>query len=64
MLVSLIITTYNRPEALLLVLQSVEKQSSNVLEIIIADDGSSIETEEFIKKFQESTHLKIIHSWQ
>jgi glycosyltransferase involved in cell wall biosynthesis len=64
MLVSLIITTYNRPEALLLVLQSVEKQSSSILEVIIADDGSSIETEEFIKKFQESTHLKIIHSWQ
>ena len=64
MLVSLIITTYNRPEALLLVLQSVEKQSSSILEVIIADDGSSIETEELIIKFQESTHLKVIHSWQ
>jgi glycosyltransferase involved in cell wall biosynthesis len=64
MLVSLIITTYNRPEALLLALKSIENQSTNILDVIIADDGSTDETEEVIKKFQETTHLKVIHSWQ
>ena len=64
MRVSLIITTYNRPDALLLVLQSVEKQTTTPEELIIADDGSNNETKEIIKNFQESTNLKIIHSWQ
>ena len=40
MRISLIITTYNRPDALLLVLKSVEIQSESPLEVIIADDGS------------------------
>jgi len=64
MLVSIIITTYNRPDALLLVLKSLEKQSNKILEVIIADDGSGNETKEAINKFQESTSLKVIHSWQ
>ncbi|MDC1448009.1 glycosyltransferase, partial [Candidatus Thioglobus sp.] len=49
MLVSLIITTYNRPDALLLVLQSVERQTTIPLNIIIADDGSNNETLEIIR---------------
>ena len=64
MLVSLIITTYNRPDALLLVLKSVERQTTIPLNIIIADDGSNNETKEVIKIFQTSTQLNVIHSWQ
>ena len=64
MLVSLIITTYNRPDALLLVLQSVERQTNIPLNIIIADDGSNNETKEIIQNFQTSTQLNVIHSWQ
>ena len=62
--VSLIITTYNWPEALLLVLKSVEIQSIKPNEVIIADDGSGKETALAIKKFLKKTKLKIIHSWQ
>jgi len=62
--VSLIITTYNWPEALLLVLKSIEKQSINPAEIIIADDGSRKETANIIKKFSRKTKINIIHSWQ
>jgi glycosyltransferase involved in cell wall biosynthesis len=64
MRVSLIITTYNRPAALLLVLKSVESQSTLPLEVIIADDGSNNDTKDLIKNFQLTTCLKIIHSWQ
>jgi glycosyltransferase involved in cell wall biosynthesis len=64
MLVSLIITTYNKPNALLLVLQSVESQSTLPFEVIIADDGSSDESKEIIKKFQILSPLNIVHSWQ
>ena len=62
--ISLIITTYNRPDALLLVLKSVECQSRLPYEVIIADDGSSIKTQNLIKEFKAQTDLKIIHSFQ
>ena len=64
MKVTLIITTYNWPESLSLVLKSVEAQSILPDEIIIADDGSSNETNEFIISFQKKSYLNIIHSWQ
>jgi len=64
MRVSLIITTYNRPNALLLVLKSVESQSTLPSEVIIADDGSNNDTKDLIKNFQLTTCLKITHSWQ
>ena len=61
---SLIITTYNWPEALLLVLKSIEEQSITPDEVIIADDGSKEETTNIIEKFSQRTKLNIIHSWQ
>lgn len=64
MRVSLIITTYNRADALLLVLQSVENQSFIPLEVIIADDGSNNITKQLVCSFQKKTKLQITHSWQ
>ena len=61
---SLIITTYNWPEALRLVLESVEHQTVLPVEVIIADDGSKPETAAMIKSYKESSRLTIIHSWQ
>ena len=63
MRVSLIITTYNWPESLFLVLKSVENQKIVPEEIIIADDGSTVETKEMIGKFRRESELNIIHSW-
>ena len=62
--VSLIITTYNWPKALFLVLKSVKNQFILPDEIIVADDGSSKETANVIKEFSNKFKLKIIHSWQ
>ena len=64
MRVSLIITTYNRPEALILALMSTENQTIVPEEVVIADDGSNVETKEIIAKFQKDSRLNIIHSWQ
>ena len=64
MRVSLIITTYNWPESLILVLMSIENQTIMPQEVIIADDGSTVETQEIISKFQKDSKLNIIHSWQ
>ncbi len=62
--VSLIITTYNWPEALFLVLKSVKNQFKMPYEIIVADDGSNRKTASLIKKFSKEFKLEIIHSWQ
>ncbi len=62
---SLIITTYNWPEALEVCLNSVVNQTVLPKEIIIADDGSKQETIELIKSFQQSyPQISIVHSWQ
>lgn len=63
MKLSLIITTYNWPEALSLVLESVRFQSIPPNEIIIADDGSTNKTKDLIKNFNEEFFMEIIHSW-
>jgi glycosyltransferase involved in cell wall biosynthesis len=64
MLVSIIITTYNRPDALLLVLLSIEEQIVLPYEVIIADDGSNNDTRKVILNYQKTSQLNIIHSWQ
>ena len=64
MSVSLVISTYNRPDALFRVLESVELQTKAPDEIIIADDGSDNKTKECIDDFNKSSNLKLIHSWQ
>tara|TARA_B100000795_G_scaffold70367_1_gene49281 strand:- start:3299 stop:4084 length:786 start_codon:yes stop_codon:yes gene_type:complete len=64
MKLSLVVTTYNRHDALLLVLQSIESQSLLPGEVIIADDGSKSSTQKIINDFQKKTNLSIKHSWQ
>ena len=64
MRLSLIITTYNRPESLELVLISVMNQTIVPEEVLIADDGSTSETKELISRFQQDSKLNIIYSWQ
>ena len=64
MRLSLIITTYNRPDALLLVLRSIEGQITLPYEVIIADNGSTNDTKEVVTSFQEKFDIRVIHSWQ
>ena len=64
MKLTLIITTYNWPESLLLVLESIRYQTVLPDEIIIADDGSTGETKNLIFNFNKNFGLNIIHSWQ
>jgi len=62
--VTLIITTYNWPESLQLVLESVNSQIIAPDQIIIADDGSTQETKNLISSFKRTSNLNIIHAWQ
>lgn len=58
---SLIITTYNWPEALKLTLSSVLNQSLKPSEIIIADDGSGPETSRVIKEIMNTSNTTWCH---
>jgi hypothetical protein len=58
---SLIVTTYNWPEALRLTLLSIIEQSSSPSEIIIADDGSGPETAEVVRDVLGQSNLNWCH---
>ncbi|MFZ4863553.1 glycosyltransferase family 2 protein [Sphingobacterium sp. Mn56C] len=60
---SLIISTYNWPAALELCLQSIMKQHVLPNEIIIADDGSTAETQELIASYQQKSLVPLVHVW-
>lgn len=61
MTVALVITTFNWPSALNLVLFSVANQTRIPDEVIIADDGSSVETQLIIERW--AVRIPIIHTW-
>ena len=60
---SLIVSTYNWPSALEACLASLQHQTTNEFEIIVADDGSSDETGRLVEHYQ-SLIPNLIHSWQ
>lgn len=64
MRVALIITTYNWPEALALVLSSVRAQSRLPDEVVIADDGSRDDTAALIAAQQRDFPCTLRHAWQ
>lgn len=61
--ISLVITTYNSPAFLELVLKSVLRQHVFPLEVIIADDGSGEETRQLIDRYRKIMPVPLIHSW-
>ena len=61
--VSIVVSTYNRPDALNSVLNSILNQTNLPNEIIIADDGSSNETRELVDQFMIHSKITIRHVW-
>jgi glycosyltransferase involved in cell wall biosynthesis len=61
---SLVVSTYNSPNALRRCLQSVLRQRVMPSEIIIADDGSGDETKKVIDEITAVATIPIIHVWQ
>jgi glycosyltransferase involved in cell wall biosynthesis len=62
-LISVIVTTYNREDALAAVLRALARQTDASFEVIVADDGSGAATAELVKRW--STHFKRLrHVWQ
>lgn len=63
-LISVIVSTYNWPEALKLVLLSLNNQTDNSFEIIVVDDGSTFETKEMLDQFKLNANFSLKHVWQ
>ena len=61
--VSLIVSTYNRPDALRVCLDSVKHQTTLPYEVIIGDDGSRSETADTIKEISRNFPVPIKHVW-
>ena len=51
-LISIIVTTFDRPDALDVVLRSLSRQSDRDVEVIVADDGSGPETTALIERWR------------
>ncbi len=62
--ITLIITTYNRPDALKRVLLALNQQTYQPFEVIIADDGSTSETTALIELIKSQVHYPMQHIWQ
>jgi glycosyltransferase involved in cell wall biosynthesis len=63
-MISVLLATYNWPQALKLCLESLATQTDRDFEIIIADDGSTDSTKEIIDHFRASHSIAITHLWQ
>jgi glycosyltransferase involved in cell wall biosynthesis len=61
---SLVVTTYNRPDALALVLRSALAQRRPPDEILVADDGSRDETRVLVQAIARDAPVPVVHCWQ
>lgn len=61
--VSVVITTYNRSEALIAVLWALTRQTDRNFEVIVADDGSKEIHRQSILESPVAKTLKITHVW-
>ncbi|WNO03706.1 glycosyltransferase family 2 protein [Rhodoferax mekongensis] len=62
-LISIVITTYNRSDALGCVLSALERQSDRDFEVIVADDGSSNAHVANTRSIQSNVNFPVIHVW-
>jgi glycosyltransferase involved in cell wall biosynthesis len=64
MRISVIVTTYNRPDALAAVLEGYLVQTDRKFQLIIADDGSKDETKEVVSSYGRRAAFPVEHVWQ
>ncbi len=64
MRIAVIITTYNRPDALARVLDGYRAQTSRGFELIVADDGSTEDTGQVVERFRQTAPFPVAHIWQ
>ncbi|HEY5993143.1 MAG TPA: glycosyltransferase family 2 protein [Gallionellaceae bacterium] len=62
--IAVIVTTYNRPDALEAVLEGYLAQTDRDFEVLVADDGSTEDTAQVIRQFQARAAFPLRHIWQ
>ncbi len=62
--ISVVITTYNRPDALAAVVRACFMQNDKNFEIIIADDGSTANTRNLVQQLSQDAPVPLRHVWQ
>ncbi|MFM2240320.1 MAG: hypothetical protein RJA69_1694, partial [Pseudomonadota bacterium] len=61
---SVIVTTYNRPDALEAVLRGLAAQEDQDFEVVVADDGSTADTAQLIQTLANDYPVPLRHVWQ
>ncbi|MEK9656834.1 MAG: glycosyltransferase [bacterium] len=64
MLISVVITSFNWPEALEQCLIALNEQTDTNFEVIVSDDGSNKETENMINKLKKNLGYTLTFLWQ
>src|SRR5262247_3590603 len=60
-LISVIVTTYNREDALEAVLSALSRQSDRGFEVVIADDGSGPTTASLVERWHPRLPRRLLH---
>jgi glycosyltransferase involved in cell wall biosynthesis len=63
-LISVVVVTYNWPQALDLVLDSLAHQDAANYEVMVADDGSRGDTRAVVERWQANYPVRLAHVWQ
>src|ERR1043165_3202299 len=63
-LISVVVATYNRPDALGASLRSLARQTDRNFEIVVADDGSAPQTGDMIRARLPQLGVPLKHVWQ
>ena len=61
---AVIVTTYNRPDALAAVLAGYFHQADHDFELLVADDGSTDDTRKLVEEHAARAPFKLHHVWQ
>jgi glycosyltransferase involved in cell wall biosynthesis len=64
MSISVVVTTYNRPDALRAVLAGLIGQADRDFEVLVADDGSRDDTRTLVEATARQAGLPVHHVWQ
>jgi glycosyltransferase involved in cell wall biosynthesis len=62
-LISVIVTTYNREDALAAVLRSLSRQADRDFEVVVADDGSGPATAALVDAWRARVGHRVLHVW-
>jgi glycosyltransferase involved in cell wall biosynthesis len=63
MRIAVIVTTYNRPDALAAVFAGYQAQRDAEFELLVADDGSTSETRRVVDEFKTRAGFPVTHVW-